>query len=93
MSSLVVFSPDVPRLAAFYEAVIDARPTSDSSNDIRLFNDRDEVLVHALPKAVATTLQISSPPTAREHAAIKPVTDAGDLTFVLVERRGEALAD
>jgi catechol-2,3-dioxygenase len=46
MSSLVVFSIDVPRLARFYEIVLGLEPLSESSGDIRLTNERDEVLVH-----------------------------------------------
>ena len=40
MSSLVVFSVSVPRLAAFYEAVLGATQHLEPSGDIRLIGDR-----------------------------------------------------
>ena len=41
------------RLADFYEAVLGVTPTNDGSGDIRLRNDREEVLVHSVPAGVA----------------------------------------
>jgi predicted enzyme related to lactoylglutathione lyase len=83
MSSLVVFSVNVPRLAAFYEAVLDARPLDDSSEDIRLINERDEVLIHSILKKVAKEIEITSPPAPRQNSPLKPVFDVASLERAL----------
>ena len=90
MGALVIFSVDVRRLAAFYEAVLGVTPTDDGSDDIRLRNDRQEVLVHSVPASVTDTISIQSPPEARERSPIKPVFDVDSLRAALeaVERNG-----
>jgi catechol 2,3-dioxygenase-like lactoylglutathione lyase family enzyme len=87
MGSLVVFSVDVPRLAAFYQAVLGARPTVESSGDIRLRNDREEVLVHSVPARIARTIDVRVPPVPREASALKPVFDVSSLETALEEVR------
>ena len=79
VSSLVVFSIDVQRLAAFYEFVLGAKPLKEPSGDIRLVNDRDEVLIHSIPKKIAKDIEISSPPAPRENSPLKPVFDVASL--------------
>jgi hypothetical protein len=83
MSSLVVFSVNVLRLAAFYGAVLDAEPLDESSADIRLINERDEVLIHSIPKKVAKEIEINSPPAPRENSPLKPVFDVASLERAL----------
>jgi hypothetical protein len=83
MSSLVVFSPNVPRLAVFYEAVLGATPLNEPSGDIRLVSERDEVLVHSIPEQVAKRIEVTSPPTPRAHSALKPVFDVASLAVAL----------
>jgi len=90
MSSLVVFSIDVRRLAAFYETVLGLRPREEASGDIRLVNERDEVLIHSVPKKIAKDIVITSPPAPRESAPLKPVFDvvALDTALAHVEPTG-----
>jgi predicted enzyme related to lactoylglutathione lyase len=83
MSALVVFSPNVPRLATFYERVIGAQPTKESSGDIRLRSEVDEVLIHSMSKKAAARVQISDPPVARSDASLKPVFDVPSLQGAL----------
>jgi predicted enzyme related to lactoylglutathione lyase len=92
MSALVIFTPDVPRLARFYELVLDAEPTVESSGDIRLRNDRDEVLVHSIRAAAATSVRASSS-APRANSALKPVFEVASLSTALgqVEPAGGAL--
>jgi hypothetical protein len=47
MSSLVIFTVNVGRLASFYEAVLDARPLVEASGDIRFVGGSGEVF-HSL---------------------------------------------
>jgi predicted enzyme related to lactoylglutathione lyase len=79
MSSLVIFSVHVRRVAAFYGAVLGAKPHDEPSGDIRLIGDREEVLI-----------QVRTPPERREGAAIKPVFDVESLEAALeqVEAKG-----
>jgi predicted enzyme related to lactoylglutathione lyase len=90
MSSLVVFSIDVRRLALFYEGVLGATPIGEPSDDIRLMSERDEVLIHSIPKKIARAIEITSPPAARENSPLKPVFDVPSLENALasVEARG-----
>lgn len=83
MSSLVIFSVDVPRLAAFYESVLGLTPTDDDSDDIRLRSDREQILVHSVPSGVAKTISIQTPPEVRGGSPIKPVFDVDSLEDAL----------
>ncbi len=83
MGSLVIFSVDVRRLADFYEAILGVTPANYGSDDIRLRNDREEVLVHSVPAGVARTISIQSPPQARDSSPIKPVFDVDSLRGAL----------
>ena len=79
MSSLVLFSVDVSRLAAFYEAVLSAKLNLEPSGDIRLLSDREEVLVHSVPAEIAKTIEVRTPPEPRDRSAMKPVFDVESL--------------
>ena len=83
MSALVVFSINVRRLAAFYEAVLGAEPREESSGDIRLISERDEVLIHSVPDKIAKNIEITTPPEPRENSALKPVFDVVSLDRAL----------
>jgi len=87
MGSLVVFSVDVRRLAAFYEAVLELGPTYERSGDIRLLSDREEVLIHSIPAGIAKVIEIRIPPEPRDGSALKPVFDVGSLEVALHEVR------
>jgi hypothetical protein len=95
MGSLVIFSVDVPRLAAFYETVLSAQPTVEPSGDVRLVTDREEVLVHSVPPIIAKNIEIGNPPEPREGSAIKPVFDVGSLesTLSYVRAKGGVVTD
>ena len=83
MGSLVIFSVNVRRMADFYDAVLEMTSRSDDSKDIRLRNDREEVLVHSVPATVAKTISLQSPPEARDSSPIKPVFDVDSLPAAL----------
>jgi predicted enzyme related to lactoylglutathione lyase len=83
MSSLVVFSINVRRLAVFYESVLGVERLDESSGDIRLVNARDEVLIHSIPEKIAKDIEITSPPAPRESSPLKPVFDVASLERAL----------
>jgi predicted enzyme related to lactoylglutathione lyase len=87
MSSLVVFSVDVTRCAAFYEKVLGLRVQSEVVGDIRLIGDGEEVLVHSVRKEIAKNIQISIPPSPRENSALKPAFDVASLEVALDQVR------
>ncbi len=94
MSALVIFSPDVARLARFYELVLDAEPSVETSGDIRLSNARHEVLVHSIRGVVAATVTASSS-APRANSALKPVFEVESLAVALgrVEPGGGVLTE
>jgi predicted enzyme related to lactoylglutathione lyase len=83
MNSLVVFSLDVGRLAAFYEAVFGMRVAPDAFGGVRLHGEGGDVLLHPVPAAIAATMQMRTPPEPRDGCAIKPVFDVGSLDLAL----------
>ena len=83
MGSLVVFSPDVQRLAAFYAAVLDAEALQETSGDIQVVNDREEVLVHSMSAERSTNIEITRPPDPRGSESIKPMFDVVSLEGAL----------
>jgi predicted enzyme related to lactoylglutathione lyase len=95
MGALVIFARDVSRLAAFYESVLSLNPFEDSWGGIRLLDDKEEILIHPIPKAIAKTIDIQTPPRARENTAIKPVFNVVSLSACLeeVQRRGGVVTD
>jgi catechol 2,3-dioxygenase-like lactoylglutathione lyase family enzyme len=88
MASLVIFSIDVDRLATFYASLLGARRIGERSGDVRLRTERDEVLVHSVPAAIAEKIEVSVPPEPREGAAIKPVFEVASLDVALERVRG-----
>jgi len=78
-------SVDVRRLATFYEAVLGVSPTDEHSDDIRLLNEREEVLIHSVPARIAGTIEIRIPPEPSEGSALKPVFDVISLESALAD--------
>jgi predicted enzyme related to lactoylglutathione lyase len=83
MGSLVIFSVDVARLAAFYTAVLDVTSEQDRWGGIRLIGDGVEIYVHPVPTEIAEAIVIQSPPEPLEGAAIKPVFDVDSLDLAV----------
>lgn len=83
MGALVIFSVDIGRLATFYENVLGAEPHHEPSDDVRLVDDRDEVLIHSIPKRVAEAIEIGTPPSPRTDSPIKPIFDVDSLETAL----------
>jgi predicted enzyme related to lactoylglutathione lyase len=95
MGSLVVFSPDVQRVAAFYAVVLGAEAMHEPSGDIRVVNDREEVLIHSMSAKRAANIEIATPPVPRESAPLKPVFDVESLERALgaVREAGGVITD
>ena len=86
MNALVIFAVNVKAIAKFYEAVLGYSPRpkpGDSKADLRLGNGNEELLIHSIPSHIAKTIEIASPPVAREESAMKPVFDVESLSKAL----------
>ena len=82
MVNLVIFAVNVKKVAAFYQAVLGVAPCpnpSDDKKDLRLGKDGEEILIHSIPKHIAKTISIQTPPIPREDTAMKPVFDVDSL--------------
>lgn len=72
-SGAVIFAKDVAAVARFYEGAVPMTILAEEDGAVRLENDSIQLVIHALPKAVASQIEISVPPRLREQSAIKPV--------------------
>ena len=69
---MVLFAKNKKRVSAFYQATLGLTPVeSEPSHDL-LRGTTYEIVVHAIPRKIATRIEVTDPPTARERAAIKP---------------------
>jgi predicted enzyme related to lactoylglutathione lyase len=95
VSALVIFTVNVRRLATFYQRVLEATAVTESSGDVRLIAAGEEILVHSIPKTIATGISISTPPVPRDNAALKPVFEVLSLSSTLrrVEENGGVVTD
>jgi len=95
MSALVIFTTDVPRLARFYGSVLAGEQTLESSGDIRVCNDHDEVLVHAARGASGPSNSTASASSPRGNSPLKPVFEVASLASALgeVKRAGGLVTD
>ena len=66
----ILFVKDLPKMAAFYEHTLGLQPKSETrTNDWAEFDASGTILaLHAIPAAIAATIDISSP---REQSPIK----------------------
>jgi predicted enzyme related to lactoylglutathione lyase len=72
-SGAVIFAKDVGAVARFYEGTAGLSVLAEEDGAIRLENEAMQLVIHALPKAVARQIEITVPPKLRQQAAIKPV--------------------
>jgi hypothetical protein len=69
---MVLFAKNKRRVSAFYQATLGLRVVeSEASHDL-LRGTSYEIVVHAIPRKIAASIEITDPPTARERSAIKP---------------------
>ncbi len=72
-SGAVIFAKDVAAVARFYEGTVPMAILAEEDGAVRLENDSLQLVIHALPKAIASQIEIGAPPKLREQSAIKPV--------------------
>lgn len=94
-SGLFVYAKDLPRMAAFYEAVLGLVPVQPSPELVVLRAPGIELLLHAIPPHIAADIDIAVPPVPREDAALKFFFTVPSLAMaaeVAARHGGEVLA-
>ena len=75
--SAVIFAKDIDVLARFYQDVAEMTEVLRDQNHVVLNEEGFQIVVHGIPKQIAATIEIASPPEVREEMPIKiclPVT-------------------
>ena len=70
-AGLFLYAKDLERLVAFYEAVLGMNRIRVSGELIVLASPDLQLIVHAMPPAIAEAVTITSPPKKRENSAMK----------------------
>jgi len=80
LQGMVIFAKDIERVAAFYANVLQLQLREDANSHKVLANESLELVVHAIPKAIARNIAIESPPQARAQTPLKPMFKVNSLT-------------
>ena len=67
----VVFAKDLQRVAKFYEELLGLAAAHAESDHAVLASTRYELVIHAIPKRIADSIEISVPPERRGETPIK----------------------
>jgi len=79
---LCVFAKNVEQVSLFYQQALGLKvQTSDPTHEL-LVGHNCEVVVHAISKGYAESIEIESPPKQRDDAALKPTFIVDDLEVV-----------
>ena len=70
-SGAVLFAKDLPRLAAFYQALLPASVVHADADVVVLDGPALHLVLHAIPKRIAKTIVIADPPERREGVPVK----------------------
>jgi predicted enzyme related to lactoylglutathione lyase len=77
----VLYAQDIQRIAKFYEGVALLTVVHAEPDHVVLESDAIQLVIHAIPKAIADTITITEPPLVREDTPIKlffPVPSLAD---------------
>ncbi|MDP3821330.1 MAG: VOC family protein [Burkholderiales bacterium] len=67
----VIFAKDLHHVARFYEKLLGLPAVHSESDHIVLASAQCELVIHAIPKAIADSINISVPPERRTETPIK----------------------
>ena len=80
--ALCVFAKQVDKVSLFYQQALGLKvEVSDKTHDL-LVGQNYEVVVHAISKVYAQSIEIQSPPIRRDDVALKPTFVVDDLEVV-----------
>lgn len=80
----VLYAKNPEQLAAFYAAVIGLPITNRQENFLVLGSPSAQLVIVRIPKRIADTIEISTPPTRREQTPIKLVFAVEDISAARV---------
>jgi predicted enzyme related to lactoylglutathione lyase len=78
-AGVFVYAKDLPRLAAFYAAVLDMREVHATDEMAILASPDLQLMVHRIPAHIAADIHIETPPIRRDNSAIKFFTTVPSL--------------
>ena len=82
LQALCIFAKNVKQVSFFYQQALGLKvQASDKTHDL-LVGRYHEVVVHAISKAYAQSIEIESPPKRREDVALKPTFVVDNLEVV-----------
>ena len=82
LQGLVIFAKNKEKVSEFYQQALSLKlAESDKTHDL-LVGAGHEVVVHAISKAYAQSIEIATPPAPRDESAMKPTFVVDDLEVV-----------
>ena len=79
---VVIFSKNKVKVSAFYRATLDLVACEEATSHDVLRGHGLEVVVHAIPRKIATQIKLTKPPAVREDIPIKPTFVVASLEAV-----------
>ncbi|WHO88756.1 VOC family protein [Xanthomonas campestris] len=70
-SGLFIYAKDLERVAAFYQRVLGMQAIHSSKELVVLNAAALQLVIHAVPEAIAASITIADPPNRRENTALK----------------------
>ena len=89
-TGVLIYAKNLGTMSAFYEHVLGARVVHADAEHAVLQSPDVQIILHAIPPQYAESIEISTPPVAREQQAIKPFFTVDSLSDaeLRVEARG-----
>ena len=84
-SGAVLFAKDMPRVAQFYQELIALTMTHSDEDVIVLESPGQQLIIHAIPKRIAQSIVIASPPKLRTDEAVKLVLPVDSIATTRVK--------
>ena len=93
LDGAMLFVKDLPQMTRFYSDVLGLRPleTTRLPDWVEFAGDGPRFSLHAIPAAIAETIQIESPPRAREQGGVKLTFSVPDVEAALATIAGRGL--
>jgi predicted enzyme related to lactoylglutathione lyase len=90
----MLFVKDLDRMTTFYREVLDLQPVEHTRLDnwVEFAGDGARFSLHAIPPAIAASIQIDSPPHVREQGGIKLTFAVRDVDSTLARIAALGLA-
>ncbi len=79
---LVVFAKNKKRVSVFYQRTLGLKVIEEASTHDLLRGPGIEIVVHAIPRAIASQITITRPPQPREESPLKPTFVVPDIENV-----------